>query len=231
MFFPAIGLVLGAIVAGLGELLASELPAVVVAPAVVALLLGAQRGEPALAVARGLARLFGSRGPEGKASSTDDAARDADPGVAVAPGALALGTAVLAVLLAAKALAVFALAGRGLALALMLAVMLGRWAIVVQAYGSIARAGDDFARGLVEGMKFREFGIASVTAMAITLVLADAVGLVLLLAIAAQTVVVRIAAHRFAGGVSRTSLLAGEDLGETAALLWCAALATFLAAR
>ena len=112
-------------------------------------------------------------------------------------GTRALGWVVLAALLAAKLAALEALGEHALGISLMLASMLARWALVVQAYGSIPMVADPFATALTRSLKFREFGTASVSAMALTLVLANAVGLVLLLAVAALTIVLRIAATDF----------------------------------
>jgi len=74
-------------------------------------------------------------------------------------------------------------------------------------------------------MQFREFGLASVSAMALTLILANAIGLVLILWTATQTILVRIVVHARDRGVSEPSLAAGADLAELSTLLLCAGLA------
>ncbi len=233
MLLPAIGLAQGAAVAGLAALGERWLPAVVLAPLVVALLLAVQRGAPAFALAHALAALVNGGGRSAPGSRAEPVGEPHPHGADVAApgaGAVALGTVGLALVLAAKALAVVALADRGLGLALLLAVMLGRWAVVVQTYGSMAAPGDGFTGVLVRRIEFREFGTASVMAMALTLMLANAVGLVLLFAVAGVSIAARILAHRVAGGVTRTSVAAGGELAETAALLACAALARLLGA-
>ncbi len=187
-FFPALGLVLGTLVAAPVLALEPLLPHPAVAAAALALLWAASRGR----LPRALAQLAG-RGA-------------------------------LAVLLVVKAAALVTLSGGALALALLLAVTLGRWALVVQAYGSQAADGDAVAATLAREPKFREFGIASVTAMAATLALSNAIGVLLLVAVASATIGVRIAVHRRLGGVTETSLAAGGEIAETAALLVCAAL-------
>jgi adenosylcobinamide-GDP ribazoletransferase len=202
MFFPLVGLALGAVAAGIALLARATLPPLLAAIAVLVWLCAVGRGAQPLALARGVGDRLGAR---------------------------FLGWIVLAGLLAAKLAALEALGEHALGISLMLASMLGRWALVVQAYGSIPVVEDRFAAALTRGLKFREFGTASVSAMALTLVLANAVGLVLLLAVAALSIALRIAAHRRSGGVSRTSILSGGELAETTALLACAALARLIA--
>jgi hypothetical protein len=62
-------------------------------------------------------------------------------------------------------------------LALVVAPMLARWAAVVQCYGGLPRPGATGMALLAGRARFREFGIASVTALGTTLILLDAVGL------------------------------------------------------
>ena len=107
---------------------------------------------------------------------------------------------------------------------MVLAVVLGRWAIVVQAYGSLAARPDDLAAVFVREMKFGQFGVASVSAMAAILVLSNAIGVLLLVGAATVTVGFRILVHRWLGGVAPTTLDAAAELAETIVLLLCAAL-------
>jgi len=134
------------------------------------------------------------------------------------------GGAVLAGLLLVKGVALATLGGGALAFALVLAATAGRWAYVVQAYGSLAAPGDALAATLVREMKFREFGVASVSAMAATLVLSNAMGVLLLLAVATVTIGLRVLVHRRSGGVTETSLAAGAEVAESVALVVCALL-------
>jgi hypothetical protein len=62
--------------------------------------------------------------------------------------------------------------------------------------------------------------------MAITLLLVDAVGLLLLFAIATVTIALRIGVHARHGGVSRPALGAALVLGELATLACCAVVAS-----
>jgi adenosylcobinamide-GDP ribazoletransferase len=206
LFFPLIGLGLGVAVAAAATLAVAWMPAVLAAPAIVALLLALGGGTTARAVADGVAAQAG-RGAV----------------------AVAAGGAALAGLLAAKAVAIVLLRPDALGLAIALSVMLGRWAMVVEAYGSIPVEGDPLAEAMTRHAKFREFGNASVSAMALTLVLANAVGLVLLFAAATGAIAVRVAAHRLRGGVTRTSLLAVVEIVESGTLLLAALVARAVA--
>src|SRR5690349_574641 len=81
-------------------------------------------------------------------------------------------------------------------LALVVAPMLARWAAVVQCYGGLPRR-DATGMALLAGRaRFREFGIASVTALATTLVLLDAVGLAIAVACILATLAIRVLAYR-----------------------------------
>ncbi|MFM8410672.1 MAG: hypothetical protein ACKOCT_10375 [Alphaproteobacteria bacterium] len=242
-FLPALGGLVG-LALGLVAVAASDLlPGVLLAPLLVMALAVIQRGGGPRAILEGTAALLTGpatgAGADAGVESTDAASPASDSG-GVAPrdaesaspvpglGALSIASLAVAFLLVAKALAIAALHGRALGIALVLAGILGRWAQVVQAYGSIPRPGDSFAEALCRGCAFREFGIASVSAMLLVLALANAVGLVLLFAVAAGTIALRILAHR-RGGPSRTSIEAGGELAETTTLLLAALLARLIA--
>jgi cobalamin synthase len=142
-------------------------------------------------------------------------------------GMTRLGGVLAVVLLAAKLAAAASIPRPALASALMLAAMLGRWAIVVLCYGGapLARAPGDELPGRAG---FGEFGWASLTAFAVTLSLAEAVGLVLLVVAALVTLGVRIVSHRRAGGVGGQVVRAAGEMVETAVLGALAALAAVL---
>jgi adenosylcobinamide-GDP ribazoletransferase len=134
------------------------------------------------------------------------------------------GLALSASVLAAKVWAVRHIPGGGRVLALVLAAMLGRWAIVVQCYGGAPPAGSGQAAPLVGRARLREFGWASAIAFATTLAALDAVGLLVLLAATLTTIALRVAAYRRAGGVSGPLLDVSLELVETVVLLALAAL-------
>ncbi|MBU6281297.1 hypothetical protein KGQ64_03565 [bacterium] len=225
-FLPALGALVG-LALGLLAVAASDIvPGLLLAPLLVVALAALQRGGGPRALLEGTAALVSGPGvPEAAGASDPPGGSDAaTPGL----GALSLASVAVALVLVAKALAIAALHGRALGIALVLAAILGRWAQVVLAYGSIPRPGDAFAGAWCRGCAFREFGTASVSAMLLVLALANAVGLVLLFAVAAQTIALRILAHR-RGGMTRTSIEAGGELAETVTLLLGALLARLIA--
>jgi len=135
------------------------------------------------------------------------------------------GLALAASVLAVKVWAVWHSPGAGRTAALILAGMLGRWAMVVQCYGGAPAAGSGEAARLVGRARLREFGWASAIAFAATLATLDAIGLLVLLAATLTTIALRVAAYRRAGGVSGPLLDVSLELVETAVLLVLAALA------
>ena len=139
---------------------------------------------------------------------------------------LTLGGFALAVsVVAAKVWAVWRIPGGGRTAALVLAGMLGRWAIVVQCYGGTPAAGSGQAARLVGRARLREFGWASAIAFAATLATLDAIGLLVLLAATLTTIALRVAAYRRSGGVGAPLLDVSLELVETVVLLVLAGLA------
>lgn len=210
-FFPVLGLAIGlmawVLVRSLGPVLGSSAVPIV---AVVG-----------LAVVSGAALPRGLAGAVALALSGRAAIESGEPSfMGRALGALAalLATSV-------KVWAVSVTPAEALSLSLPLAAMLGRWAFVVQAYGSQSARGDGVGAVFPRAMQFREFGLASVSAMALTLILANAIGLVLILWTATQTILLRVLSHSRGGGVGERGLAAGAELAETSTLLLCAGLA------
>jgi adenosylcobinamide-GDP ribazoletransferase len=214
LFFPVIGLGLGALagaVARLGSSLGDQRLAALLAAG---LLLAVESPAQLSAVGRCLRTRFRMRREGG---SSREVEHPAAFGASTRAATLALATL--------EALAVLAIPAGARSVALMLALLLSRWAFVVHVYGSIPAAGSGDAESLTAGVKFREFGTASVTAMGLTLALADATGLVLLLAVATLSVALRVLAHHWFGGVNPETAFAAADVTETGTLLLCAALA------
>jgi cobalamin synthase len=138
-----------------------------------------------------------------------------------------LGWPLAAACLAVKLVAAAGVPAPALASALLLAAMLGRWAVVVLCYGGspiAAAAGDE----LPGRAGFGEFGWASLTAFAVTMSAFEAVGILLLLAAALVTLGIRVASHRRLGGVTARVVLAAGELVETTTLVLLAALAAVL---
>ena len=125
------------------------------------------------------------------------------------------GIAVAALGLMAKALAAIRMSPAALAAACVLAPMFGRWAMVVQAHGGR----DDLARGLAARLVgragFREFGIASVCTFMIAMSTGHAVGLLLLVAVALETVGLRVLVAYRLGGFTGGLLGASAEVAET----------------
>jgi cobalamin synthase len=143
--------------------------------------------------------------------------------VGAARGRLA-GYAVAAAALGVKLWAAGAVPDAARATALGLAPMLGRWAIVVQCYGGEPGRVPGPPSALVGRARFQEFAWASLVAFAVTLSVAEAVGLVVLLAAALTTLAVRVSAHRRIGGMTDDLLAASGELVETVVLVVLAAL-------
>jgi cobalamin synthase len=106
--------------------------------------------------------------------------------------------------------------------ALLFAPLLARWAMVVIATG--ARDAQVPARKFNPGITFREFALTSVFTLAIVLALAEAAGVLLIVAVAAVSLAVRLSAHRWAGGITWPGLLAAAQAIEVVVVVLCAAL-------
>ena len=200
VFHPLVGAAIGGIAAAAAALTAplGTLPAAVAAVAVLA---GASGGAT-------LRDLLGCR-------------RATAQGAPPLPAGLALA----AVVVLGKLWAVCRLPASGRTIALVLAAMLGRWAVVVQCHGGRPVAGRRPGDDLVGRARLREFGWASTIAFGTTLAALDAVGLVVLLAATLTTVGVRVAAYRRAGGLDAPLLGVSLELVEAAVLVVLAALA------
>jgi adenosylcobinamide-GDP ribazoletransferase len=122
----------------------------------------------------------------------------------------------------AVALAAMPAAARGVAL--LLAPTLGRWAMVVQCHGGRRAAACGPAAAIVGRATFREFGVASVTALGMALVVADALALAAALGAAGLTLGIRLVAHRRRGGLDGRLVAATGALVELEVLAVLAAL-------
>ncbi len=94
--------------------------------------------------------------------------------------------------------------------ACLLAPLLARWAIVVEAHGGRRDLARGAAVGIVGSAGFREFGVASVFTFLVLMGLGQAVGLLLLVTTALATLGWRVIVHRRLGGFT------GRLLGATA---------------
>ena len=130
-----------------------------------------------------------------------------------------LGVAALVVMLVGQGWGLMVLEGNLRDIALVLTPMLGMWAYVVQGYGSLPARPDGFAAVFVREMEFTQFATASVSAMAVSLILVNALGTMVLFAVASSTIVLRIVVHARRGGVSAVSLGAVCVIAETISLV------------
>jgi len=138
-----------------------------------------------------------------------------------------LGWPAAAALMAVKLVASAGVPAPALASALMLAATLGRWGAVVVCYGgrAIAGAPEDELPGRAG---FGEFAWASMTAFAVTLSIAEAIGLVLVVTAALATLGIRAASHRLRGGISGRVAYTAIEVVETVVLGALALLAAVL---
>jgi len=135
------------------------------------------------------------------------------------------GIAVAAAVFLVKSWALLHVPEAARPLALTLAPMLGRWAVVVQCYGGSPAAARGLAAVLVGRARLREFGWASALVFAATLAVLDAVGLLVLLGVTLATVALRVLAYRRAGGLTGRLLAASAETIETVTLVVLALLA------
>jgi len=203
-FYPVVGLALGLVAGGAAWLLSSG-PAGVL----VLLALGGGRAPYSLAAAAEAAL----RARDGSATLARLRATPGWAGWAVAAAAVAMRLWAAAILPAPARTA-----------ALVLAPMLGAWAIVVQCYGGAPTQARGRAREVIGRARFREFGWASLLGFGVTLGIGEAIGLVVLLAAALTTLTVRILAHRRLGGLTGRLLAVTRELVETTVLVTLAIL-------
>jgi adenosylcobinamide-GDP ribazoletransferase len=107
---------------------------------------------------------------------------------------------------------------------LLFAPMLGRCAMVVLAVGSRQARADGRRTKLAPAIGFNHFAVASTLTFAVVFLVAEFLGLLLVLACAALTIGLRVFFHWWFGGVERTTLAAGC---EAVQLLVLALLAAF----
>ncbi|HYD48144.1 MAG TPA: adenosylcobinamide-GDP ribazoletransferase [Terriglobales bacterium] len=136
-------------------------------------------------------------------------------GVPTGRGRAAFNVALLVTALLAKAYLLSA-SGALTGMALLFAPVLGRWSLVVLAVGarSATRSGQKFSPAVT----FREFGIASLLALGLVFTLAELLGLLLIVVCAAATLLLRLAFHRWQGGITWPTVVAGLHVVEIAAL-------------
>jgi len=106
--------------------------------------------------------------------------------------------------------------------ALLFAPLLARWSLVVLATGVRDAAAP--GRKFNPAITFREFALASVFSFAAVFAVAEAFGILLVVGVAALTLMLRLSVHRWVGGVSWRFLLACVEGIEMFVLAICALL-------
>ena len=214
-WYPVVGLALGALAAGTAMATELVLPAAAGPAGILALV-----------------ALTGARGARGLAAAAEALLGRGDAVVVLGrlragPGGFGIGVAGAA--LVARALAAALLPVPARTTALLVAPMLGAWAMVVECYGGVPGQASGMAAALVGRARFREFGWASVTALGVTLGVGEPIGLVMVLAASLATVGMRVYAHHRLGGLTGRLLAATRELVETVVLVMLGVLAALTA--
>jgi adenosylcobinamide-GDP ribazoletransferase len=197
VFFPVIGLIFGVALALCDRALLSALPRFAASAIIVAL--GVVLSGAMLPV--GLARTVAAL-------------------IAPAPGDKAhvigwCGAIAALLILAAEAAALGAIAtAPARARALVLTMLLSRWAIVPVGYGLRPLEEDGLGAPYFGGIKFSEFGLSSVAALGLAMGLYDAVGLAAIIAVALTILGLRLLLSRRLGGVGGNALAASAAVCE-----------------
>ncbi len=193
IYYPAVGLLLGALMVCFDRLLLGRTPVGIASLAVMALQVAATRGRPLRGLARSLVRL----------AYPDAAAPAVVCGVASA-AIFGVGVWLLTAI------------DQGRSVAMLFAPMLGRCSMVVIATGSREAREDGRQVKFSRELTFREFGIASTVVFAIVFLTTDFLGLLLVLGTGFLTIGLRLLLHWLFGGVDRDSLHAAGEIVQLA---------------
>jgi adenosylcobinamide-GDP ribazoletransferase len=206
LFFPVVGLGLGAALLGADRWLADATSPLPRALALSALLASLSGGRGLVAVARVGGGLLARHRAEALVRMR-----------ARRPHALGVGAVLVVVALKVWALA--SVVGALRTRALLFAPMLARWSIVALAFGSRPARSEGVGFDIVRSLKFREFALASVFALGVTLAYVEAWGLVVILVLALVSIGCRVLVHRTLGGVTGDLLGAIGEVAEGLALV------------
>jgi len=193
VYYPAVGLLLGALMLCFDRLLLGRMTVVFASLAVLAVQVVLTRGRPLRGLARSLVRAV-------------------YPRAAASVVVLGISSAVL------FGLGVWLLAAidQGRSVALLFAPMLGRCSMVVIATGSREAREDGRQMKFSRELTFREFGIASTVVFAVVFLTTNFLGLLLVLGTGFLTIALRLLAHWSFGGVDRDSLHAAGEIVQLA---------------
>lgn len=203
--FPLVGFCLGLVLVFFNRLLESYIPPGILSVILVALLVLMTR---ALHL-DGLGDTFDGLGARAEPEEALRIMRDSHTGIF---GLLAV---VIAIGLKVRALEFM---GPGRDQALLIALTLGRWAMVVLAYGSRS-AREGLGRFMVDYVRGGHLFFATVIALTLAFAFAGRVGLWIALGISLFTLVCRLSFHRRLGGVTGDTFGAVGEMTETLALV------------
>jgi len=204
VFFPLIGLLLGALSWGADTILQPLIPVPLFrSVALVGLLAVLSRGLQLEGVARSAVGLFSRAERSQRLAGMQERAFHV-PGIIVLLGMLTL-----------KILALSYLSSGYRGAALLLAPMLGRWACVVMAYSSRPARTEGLGALFVNGVEFREFGVASVMTLGVVFTLVEVGGLLLFLGLAGIIICWILYCNRRLDGVTGDTIGALGEIVET----------------
>lgn len=203
VFFPVIGLLLGAIVWGVDSVLRPLIPIPLLSVVLVALLAVLSRGLQLEGVALSAVGLFSRAERSQRLRLMQERAFNG------------LSILVLLALLLLKILALACLSSGYRGAALLLAPMLGRWACVVMAYSSRPARTHGLGALFVNGVEFREFGAASVMTLGVVFTLVEVGGLLLFLGLAGIMICWILYCNRRLDGVTGDTIGALGEIVET----------------
>ena len=212
-FFPLIGLLIGALVWSADWLLQPLLPTTLLSLFLVGLLTVFSRGFHLDGVADSVEGLFGSTGPQRSLAILKESRLGT------------FGTLALFFVLALKIRALDILQGGYRDIALLFGPMLGRWACVVMAYSSRPARRAGLGSVFVNGVQFREFGLASLIALGILFTSIEIVGIVLVIPLGGLIISFTLYCNKRLGGTTGDTLGAVGELIETATFCLLAVLA------
>lgn len=204
VFFPLVGLLIGAIVWGLDRVLHPFVSEDILSVILVIVLAVVSRGFHLDGLADSADGLLGSRDRQ----RSLEIMKDSTLGTF---GVLAL---IIVLLLKVRALDLLYEGYKGLAL--LLGPMLCRWACVVMAYSSRPARTEGLGAMFVRGTQFREFALASVFTLVVVFTLVEVVGLVLFVPLAGLILSFTLYCNRRLGGITGDTLGALGEIVETA---------------
>jgi len=203
--FPVVGLCLGLVLVLLNRLLDPHLDPGILSALLVTLLILMTR---ALHM-DGLGDTFDGLGAKGDRETALKAMADSRTGI--------FGLLAVVVVIVFKLRAIEVL-GDGRDQALLLAPVLGRWAMVILAFGSES-AREGMGRIMVDHVQGRHVLLATALTLLLIIPLAGRTGLLIALSISLFTLISRRVLHRRLGGVTGDTFGAVGELSETTALV------------